>query len=379
MPWKGVITVSEQRIAFVHRVLDQATPVAQACREFRISRKTAYKWLNRFKQAPSQPLEDRSRQPKTSPRQTPQPVVKRILRIRDRYYWGAAKIHTILRNKQLPIPSVRTVNAILQRNGRVGRTQRPEPDIQRFERSQANELWQLDFKGPVEVQRQRVYPLTILDDHSRYLLRLAPCTDMRFTTTWQVLWALFGDVGLPKELLCDNQFNGNCRAGHAGLSWFDAQLLRLGIRPLHGRPYHPQTQGKVERFHGTLNREVLPLVSRSSLSSFARDLELWRTTVYNCLRPHEALGMQVPGSYWRPSARKRPRRMPALEYPAGSLVRKIQSAGWISYRSSRILIGKGLAGDYVRLEPHDGELRIFYANQVVRRLASDDLNTDTVL
>ena len=184
MPWKGVITVSEQRIAFVHRVLDQATPVAQACGEFRISRKTAYKWLNRFKQDPSQPMEDRSRQPKTSPRQTPQPVVKRILRIRDRYYWGAAKIHTILRNKHLPIPSVRTVNAILQRNGRVGRTQWPEPDIQRFERSQANEPWQLDFKGPVEVQRQRVYPLTILDDHSRYLLRLAPCTDMRFTTTW---------------------------------------------------------------------------------------------------------------------------------------------------------------------------------------------------
>lgn len=378
MSWKGVITVSEQRIAFVHRVLDQAAPVARACREFGISRKTGYKWLRRFTDADG-PLEDRSRRPKFSPRRTPKPIVQQVLRVRDRYHWGAAKIHAILRNRGMPVPSVRTVNAILQRHGRVGPTPHPDAADQRFERARANHLWQLDFKGPVEIQRQRVHPLSILDDHSRYLLRLTPCTDMRHRTTWQVLWALFGDVGLPDELLCDNHFNARGNAYSAGLSWFDAQLLRLDIRPLHGRPYHPQTQGKVERFHGTLNRELLPYVNRSTLDSFAGELERWRTDVYNSLRPHEALAMDVPVNRWRPSARKRPDHMPPLEYDAACITRKVQSAGWISYRSSRILIGKGLAGDHVRLEHRDGELRIFYANHAIRRLASAELNKDTVL
>ncbi len=379
MPWNGVITVSELRTAFVHQVLDQSVPVAQACREFGISRKTAYKWLRRFQQAPSRPLDDQSRRPKVSPRKTPQAIVERILHVRDRYHWGAAKIHAFLQQRGRTTPSARTINTILRRHGRFKPKQPQDPATQRFERRHANELWQMDFKGPLEIRRQRIHPLTILDDHSRYLLQLTPCDNMRFATVWHVLWDLFADVGLPGELLCDNQFNGSCRSGQAGLSWFDAQLLRLDIRPIHGRPYHPQTQGKVERLHGTLHREVLPFVCRTSLPAFARDLDHWRTAVYNSLRPHEALGMQVPGSRWRPSHRKRPPNMPPLEYDQGSVLRKIQASGWISYRSTRILIGKGLAGDYVRLEEDNNELRIFYANHAIRHLASNQLTKDTVL
>ncbi len=378
MSWKGVITVSEQRIAFVHRVLDQSANVAQACREFGISRKTGYKWLGRFADAGG-PMTDQSRRPNCSPSRTASHIVRQVLHVRDRYHWGAAKIHTVLANGGLPVPSVRTVNAILKRNGRVEPPKHPDQADQRFQRQQANQLWQLDFKGPLEVQRQRVHPLSIIDDHSRYLLSLTPCVDMRHRTVWQVLWALFGDVGLPDQLLCDNYFNATGNAVGTGLSWFDAQLIRLGVQPSHGRPYHPQTQGKVERFHGSLNRELLPYVDRSSINAFGDELEHWRTDVYNSLRPHEALGMDVPVNRWQPSRRRRPDRLPELAYPAGSITRRVQSAGWISYRSSRILIGKGLAGDHVRLEEQTGELRIFYADHTIRRLASSELNRDTVL
>jgi transposase InsO family protein len=379
MPWNGVMTMSELRIAFVHRVLDQAAPVAEACRQFGISRKTGYKWLHRFRQTPQTPLEDHSRRPNASPHRTPRPVVDRILQLRDRYHWGAAKIHVYLRHQGVPVPSARTVHNILRRQGRTEPTAPPKAPCQRFERSQPNDLWQLDFKAHLELQRQRIYPLTILDDHSRYLLRLTPCADMRFATAWQVLWDLFGDVGMPRQLLSDNQFNSNGRAGHAGLSWFDAQLLRLGIRSLHGRPFHPQTQGKVERIHGTINREILPFADRTSLHTFAQDLDRWRSRVYNACRPHEALAMDAPVNHWTPSQRPRPDRVPDLEYAPGSLLRKIQAAGWISYRSCRILIGKGLAGDFVRLEDHANELTIYYANYPIRRLANAQLNRHTVL
>ncbi len=378
MAWIGVFTVSEQRIAFVHRVLDQSATVAQACREFGISRKTGYKWLARF-DAGHRPLVDQSRRPARSPERTPEPIVRAILAIRDRYHWGAAKIHVILTDRGLAVPSVRTVNAVLSRRGRVSRPASDPPATQRFERAQPNELWQLDFKGPVEVQRRRVHPLSILDDHSRYLLRLTPCENMQHRTTWEVLWELFGQVGLPDALLCDNHFNAKGSATCVGLSWFDAQLIRLGIRPRHGRPYHPQTQGKVERFHGTLNRELLPYVDRSTLGQFAGGLEHWRTNVYNSLRPHEALAMRTPVSRWRPSDRKRPDRIPPLDYAPGSLARKVQPSGQIAYRSCRILIGKGLAGDPVRLEESDGELVIYYATHPIRRLALSQLTKDTTL
>jgi len=378
MSWKGVITVPEQRIAFVHRVIDQSASVASACREFGISRKTGYKWLARFIDDGG-PLEDRSRRPNSSPARTDQHIARQVLLVRDRYHWGGAKIHAVLSKQGLPVPSVRTINAILKRNGRVEPRSNPGQADQRFERRRANQLWQLDFKGPVEVQRQRVHPLTVLDDHSRYLLRLTPCVNMRHRTVWQVLWALFGDVGLPDQLLCDNYFNATGNAVGVGLSWFDGQLIRLGIRPIHGRPYHPQTQGKVERFHGTLNRELLPYVDRSSLAGFADGLESWRTNVYNSLRPHEALAMDVPVNRWLPSQRRRPDRLPEINYPSGSVIRRVQSAGWISYRSTRILIGKGLAGDYVRLEEHHGQVKIFYASHPIRTLAASELNKDTVL
>jgi len=365
MPWE-VHPVSEIRLAFVHQVLSLNMPIAAACRTFGISRKTGHKWLRRYRAEPGKALIDRCRRPLSCPARTSTDRTEAILQVRDAFGWGPRKIHAYLTRQGLGLPSVRTVATILRRHGRVGPAAAPPPPLQRFERSRPNELWQCDFKGYLEVARQRVYPFTVLDDHSRYLFTVHPCLDQTMQTAWNILWRLFGEVGLPQELLCDNAFGTHHQ--QPGLSWFEARLLRLGIRPVHGRPYHPQTQGKLERLHRTLEDEVWPRVRREALQPFTEDVEHWRTEVYNSRRPHEALGDVPPLSRWTPSTRPRPAELPPVVYPPDALLRKVGAEGAVAWHQCRILVGQGLAGESVRLEEREGELAIFYATKEIRCL-----------
>jgi transposase InsO family protein len=346
MPW-GTTTVSELRTAFVHAVRTAGQPVAAAARDFGISRKTAYKWLARFDA--QQSLHDHSRKPHTSPTQTHSDLEHAVLGVRDQYGWGPRKIHAYLVRQGHDAPAIRTIADILRRHQRIARPTPPDdaPATQRFERDQPNELWQLDFKGWIEIARVRVSPLTILDDHSRFLLALRPCTDLTMNTAWNVLWDTLGEYGLPEQILCDNAFGTNGCPHSPGISWFESRLIRLGIRITHGRPYHPQTQGKVERLHGTLVREVYPRLDTTSLAPFTAGLDHWRQTVYNPLRPHEAIGDQPPVTRWRPSLRRRPAVLPTVEYPTRSILRRVGSNGLFEYRRARILAGQGLAGEPV--------------------------------
>lgn len=376
MPWK-VRPVSEMRFAFVHHVLTGNLPVAEACRRFSISRKTGHKWLQRYRQRPLDPLTDLSRRPRHSPARTPPEIEQAVLEVRDRYGWGAAKIHTVLQSTIGDLPCPRTLTRILRRHGRIEPPPKPRPADQRFQRPQPNQLWQIDFKGPLEVQRQRIVPLSLLDDHSRYLLALVACHDVTMKTAWNALWQVMGHVGMPEALLADNAF-GNNQKRRLGLSWFDARLIRCGIRPIHGRPYHPQTQGKVERFHGTLQRELWPRIRRDRLDHFAADLDQWRRCVYNTLRPHEALGQEPPVLHWRPSDRQRPHTLPPVGYPPGSTLRKVFAPGLIYWRHCRIRVGQGLIGQFVRLEERDHDIAVCYAWKEVRCLAIETLDRYTV-
>jgi transposase InsO family protein len=374
MPW-STTPVSELRTAFVHAVRTTGQSVAATARQFGIARKTAYKWLDRFDE--QQPLTDRSRKPHHSPQRTGDALEAAVLAVRDQFGWGPRKIHAYLTNQHQPAPPIRTIAQILTRHHRV----RPAPDpapapaCQRFERAAPNELWQLDFKGWIEIQRQKVSPLSVLDDHSRFLLALRPCTDVANRTAWNVLWDVFGEYGLPETLLCDNAFSTHDTV-RCGVSWFEARLIRLGIRPVHGRPYHPQTQGKVERFHGTLVREVYPRLDTTSVAAFTAGLDRWRVGVYNAVRPHEALGDQPPVTRWRPSPRLRPRELPAVEYPPGAVVRKVGSNGLFSYRGARILAGEGLAGEPVRIADADGCVVVSYSSKEIRRIPVDNLTRE---
>jgi len=386
MPWR-VGTVSELRWNFVQEIITLKKPVAAACRQYGISRTTGHKWLRRH-QAGEPELVDRSRRPTRSPARTASALEEAVLAVRDRYGWGAPKIRAYLRNTAaargaaLPalsmvsaLPSERTVGNILRRHGRIAPPAPPEPPPQRFERTAPHELWQCDFKGPLEVERRRVWPFTLLDDHSRFLLALTPCTDVTMASAWAVLWNAFGEYGLPQALLCDGSFAG----GHAGLrtlSWIEGRLIRLGVRPAHGRPYHPQTQGKVERLHGTLEREVWPRVDRTNAAAFTRDLERWRREVYNVLRPHEALDDRPPLSRFAPNPRQRPQKLPEVSYPVGSVLRKVNSSGDVSWNGYRLLVGAGVSGEWVRVEDTDDEVRLFYDWKEIRRVPHTALRGD---
>jgi hypothetical protein len=145
-------------------------------------------------------------------------------------------------------------------------------------------------------------------------------------TAWAVLWEAFGAYGLPDAVLCDHAF-GTRGQNALGLSWFEARLLRLGVRCYHGRPYHPQTQGKVERLNGTLEQELLPRTCRETLAAFQADLDRWRHEIYHALRPHEALGDVPPLRRWQPSGRPRPATLPAVAHPAGAVLRRVLNRG----------------------------------------------------
>jgi transposase InsO family protein len=364
MPWSSP-SVSEIRTALVHAVRSANRPVADAARDFGVSRKTAYKWLARFDAG--LPLIDHSRRPDASPRRTAIDLEDAVLEVRDRFGWGPRKIHAYLRNLERPTPPIRTIAAILRRKARVGVDEPESPAVLRFERPEPNQLWQLDFKGCIWVGRAKVFPFTVLDDHSRYLLAARPGLDQTMRTAWDVLWDLFGDVGLPDSILCDNAF-GTHDPGIPTISWFEAQLLRLGIRPRHGRPYHPQTQGKIERLHGTLTREVWPHVRRDTLAHFASDLEAWRVGVYNSVRPHEALDDRAPVTRWTPCRRRRPQELPSVVYPPGADLRKVSSTGDVSWRSCKLLVGRGLVGEWVQVTEADTEVTLSYAEHEIRRI-----------
>ena len=380
MPWK-VKTVSDTRLALCHSVRTGLMPVATAARRFGVSRKTAYKWLKVFDLHPgaaARSLGDRSRRPCHSPQRTTGEIQEKALELRDRHNWGARKIQSVLKFQIKNAPSVRTFSAILRRNGRIT-PPTPVAPLQRFERAEPNQLWQVDFKGPVEVDRKKIMPFTILDDHSRYLLAFKPCTDLTMNTAWNVLWDVFHRAGLPEQILCDNAFNARGNFRPAGLSWFDSRLVRLGIQPSHGRPYHPQTQGKVEALHRSATRELLDFNARKdSQLHFEQDCDAYRN-LYNTVRPHQALGDIPPILRWKPSPRPRPTVLPEVTYPAGSVLRRVNDHGRIRFKSYRILCGQGIDGDLVRIEERNEEIAVYYCSKQIRCISHDQLKKDIIL
>jgi len=372
MPW-STNTVSELRTALVHAVRTAGRSVARAAEDFHISRTTAYKWLARFDQ--QLPLADRSRRPHRSPDRTAPELEAAVLAVRDQFGWGPRKIVAYLRNHNQPTPPVRTAAAILRRHNRIAQEPAPEVAELRFERSEPNQLWQVDFKGYVEVARQKVYPLTVLDDHSRFLLALRCGEDVTMARAWNALWDVFAEYGLPEAILCDNAF-GSCGLG---VSWFEARLMRLGVRATHGRPHHPQTQGKVERLHGTLEAEVFPRLDRTDRASFEAGLEHWRCAVYNAVRPHESLGDVAPVYRWRASVRARPARLPEVEYAPGRVLRRASSGGVIRWRGAKLLAGNGLVGQWVRVEQTDSSVELWYGPYRIRQIPLDQLRNPGLL
>ena len=369
MPWITHTTMS-QRHEFVLLAGEAGSNFRQLCRRFGISPKTGYKWRQRFRSDGVAGLADRSRRPKTSPRLTAAAASAEVIAVRQAHpTWGGRKLHRRLRDLHCEmVPAASTCTAILRRaHLLVPGAGLAHTAVQRFERAQPNELWQMDFKGHIPTQAgPRCHPLTVLDDHSRFNVVLAACGDETGATVRTALTAAFGRYGLPEALLCDNgpPWGRSDAPGGPAHTALTVWLLRLGVRVLHGRPYHPQTQGKEERFHRTLREELLGRHTWRDLAHCAAAFPGFRDG-YNCERPHDSLAGATPVSRYRPSPRSLPAALPEIAYPSTDTVRVVRSAGIVTFGGQTWLIGGAFAGLSVGLRPSaqaDGHWSVFFSH-----------------
>ena len=340
------------RCEFVLLAAQEEVSFSDLCRRFGISRPTGYKWRRRYRAEGAAGLVDRSRRPQTSPDRTPPAIEDAVLAVREQHpSWGGRKIKAFLaRQGQDGLPSPSTITRILDRHGRLEEpaASRQGP-YQRFEAAAPNDLWQIDFKGHFALEEGRCHPLSVLDDHSRYLLGLVACGEEGRHTVQSQLVRLFERYGLPRRMLSDNGSPWGA-PGSGGRTTLEVWLLQLGVTLSHGRPGHPQTQGKVERFHRTLKAELVSGACFPDLAACQVAFDRWRLH-YNTERPHDALGLEVPLSRYRPSPRIYSGQVPVLDYAPEDVVRTVKADGFVAYQGSHYRVGKGWRGQRVALRP----------------------------
>lgn len=370
MTWREESIVS-QRLEFVSLAIADGANVARLCRRFGISRQTGYKWIERFRSGGAGAIDNRSSRPHRSPVRTSAKTEASVLTLRAAHpAWGGRKLRArllALGVRDVPVPS--TITEILRRHDQLIEPRSSQhPPFTRFERPRPNELWQMDFKGHVPLHvGGRCHPLTMIDDHSRYAIALRACGNERGETVQRELIATFRRYGLPERMLCDNGPPWGVPQGMGRHTRLTVWLLRLGVQISHGRPRHPQTQGKEERFHRTLNAELLTRQELKSMTHAQREFDAWRD-VYNLERPSEAIGLNVPASRYTPSERAYPEKLPLIEFSPDDTVRGVSHDGSFRYLNSKWFIGEAFAHERVgvRLD-HDGMLEARYGPHVVGR------------
>jgi transposase InsO family protein len=358
----------DQKIAFVRRaVAVERGGFVALCQEFRISRKTGYKWLGRYRKERSfTALEERSRRPHHSPDRVKGAVEQRILELRQPDGWGARKIAHLLWEEGIAV-SVATVHRTLLRHGLVYRFDRHSPAPGRFERPEPNDLFQADFKGPMGRSGARDEPLTVLDDHSRFALGVFALRDHRTERVRDCFVRVFERYGQPRQLLLDHGTPWWNNANGWGLSRLSVFFIEHGIELIFGRVRHPQTQGKIERFHRTLLRSL----SRQGLPERWEDLQSRYDGFverYNHVRPHESLGMQRPAQRYRPSSRRYSAEIKRWIYPGGVEVRTVDAAGCVRVEGHRYFVCEALVHQEVGLERLGNLVLLRFRDMYIREI-----------
>jgi transposase InsO family protein len=371
MPWQEVSALT-LKYEFVMFAQQEGCNVSQLCKSYNISRKTGYKLINRFSELGVEGLLDLSRRPHNSPLKSADIVETAIVALRKKHpTWGGRKLKSRLEtlgHQDVPAPS--TITEILRRKKLLD----PAESLKHtafisFEHPEPNDLWQMDFKGHFAMRQGRCHPLTVLDDHSRFNITLKACTDQKTGTVQSALINSFRQYGLPHRMTMDNGSPwGNDQ--YNDLTPLTAWLIRLGIRVSHSRPYHPQTQGKDERFHRTLKAEAITGQEFDDLLHCQRKFDQFRET-YNLERPHESLGMKAPVTRYRPSERLYPEILPAIEYGPDDQVRKVQAEGEVSFKGQLFRVSKALRGYPIALRPTkiDGTYSVVYCNQTLKEIS----------
>ena len=347
MPWECK-TVEDLRKEFV-TAQQECSNFSAVCREFGITRKTGYKWKERYQNGES--LSNLSKKPATIANKTPEDTELLIVSLRiNNPGWGAKKLKEVLEKRGHTIPSVKTVNNILNRYGCISAEESAKHKaFIRFEKDHCNEMWQTDFKGEFKMaDNNYCFPLNIFDDHSRFVIKITPS----LTTANMVIpsfRAAFYEFGLPDSVLSDNgsQFSGF----RQGFTQFEKWLMNHDVLPIHGRIKHPQTQGKIERFHRTMKNELLKHTVMKDIDDANRQFQLWREK-YNTIRPHESLGMKCPADIYVPSKKGYSDTILPYEYGGQYHVIKVNSWGYVRFDRWQVYLSETMINEHVEFRPN---------------------------
>jgi transposase InsO family protein len=372
MPWKETSVMSE-RIRFVVSALAGQQSFSSLCRAFGISRQCGYCWLARYQAGDSfTGLSDRSRVPLSSPNKTAPQIELRVVALRQEYGWGAKKLQVLLSRDGIDL-SIATLNRILRRNGLMLRQDAHQPALSRFEKPNPNDLWQIDFKGRFRVAEGHCYTLSILDDHSRFVLGLYPLLSTGAQGTYTCIVDTMHKYGVPKAILLDHGTPWWNTNASDGLSWLAVQLMRQDIG-LHFSGFrHPQTQGKVEALHRTIGRAFAHQGIPSTLAQAGVFFEHF-VSEYNYVRPHEGIDMDVPTNRYQPSSKPFNAEPPDNQYPDYLTVTRLNEQGSLTLRGKRYFVAKPLANERVAYQEVAGKLLVQYRHTYVREI---DLATGT--
>lgn len=325
---------------------------------FGVSRKTAYKWVSRYRERGLEGLVDQSRAPQRCPHRTPEGVVEMIVKMRRAHpNWGPKKIldHLSRAHPEVELPAVSTAGGVLKRAGLVAprRRRRVAPQGIRplSEANEANQVWTMDFKGEFRLGNRRLcFPLTIQDRFSRYVLTCHGLPSVAGSGVRAALERLFATHGLPAVIRTDNGVPFAGRGLH-GVSRLNVWWLRLGIVHERIEKGHPEQNGAHERMHRDLKAET----TRPPAYSLSRQQRLFDRFQheYNTERPHEGIGQQRPAELWTPSTRSYPRRLSDPEYAGHCEVRRVHHGGQIKFHGRWVFLSEALVGELVALEPVD--------------------------
>jgi transposase InsO family protein len=365
----------EQRLEFIREYGTGLFTMTELVAHYGVSRKTAYKWLDRYDDAGIDGLVDRSRRPQRSPQATADDVVDAVVALRRRHpHWGAKKLLAVLRRRKPTAawPSRTTVCDLLKARGLVdARRRRLRPPAAAraplTPPTQPNDLWTTDFKGEFRTgDRCYCYPLTLRDGFSRFVLRCDALLGRTTITTRDRFARAFAHYGLPARIRSDNG-GPFASPGLGGLSQLSVWWIRLGIIPERIAPGHPEQNGSHEQFHAVLKAHTARPPAPTAHAQQRRFAAFCRE--YNEERPHEALHDDTPAMHYEPSPRPLPRRLPPLEYPGYAEVRFVSSNGCVSWINDPLFLTTALAGEYVAFEEvDDGLWTIRFADVVLGRL-----------
>jgi len=377
MPWMETSPM-EQRERFIHDHRVALYTMVELCARYGISRKTGYKWLARFEAGGRQGLQARSRAPQHCPHRISPEVAALICEGRRQHpSWGPAKLLAWLRPRHPGVawPAVSTAGDLLARRGLVTHRRRRRhylhPGVVPATTTQPNDLWTADFKGHFRTRDGLYcYPLTIADQHTRYLLACHGLLSTKGHGVRPVFERLFRTYGLPGAIRTDNGVPFATTGIH-GLSQLNVWWLRLGIQHQRILPAHPQQNGAHERMHKTLKGEAIR-PPRATLALQQRAFTAFRR-LYNDERPHEALAGRPPASLYRPSPRAYPDVLPPIEYPGHFIVKRVTNAGTVRFKKRLVFIANSLKQLPIGLEEvDDGIWSIYFCRVLLGRIDERD-------